>query len=42
MKHHVVSLKRDMKDLYKEIYKLMMKEIKEVYRRWKYLIILDW
>jgi hypothetical protein len=35
IKYLGVNLTKDMKDLYKENYKLLKKEIEEDYRRWK-------
>jgi hypothetical protein len=38
IKYLGVNLTKDVNDLYKENYKLMKKEIKEDYRRWKDLL----
>jgi hypothetical protein len=35
LKHLGVNLTKDVNDFYKENYKLLKKEIKEDYRRWK-------
>jgi hypothetical protein len=38
IKYLGVNLTKDVNDLYKEYYKLLMKEIEEAYRRWKDLL----
>ena len=42
IKYLGINLPNDVKDLYSENYKILMKEIKDYTNRWRYTMFLDW